>query len=948
MAHHPSKKEGTMDLEQWHEVDRLFEEALDRPAAERPAFLEEACADNAVLRREVERLLAADQAASQFLSRSPGELLELALDAREEGGSLGPYRLLRPIGSGGMGTVYLARREDEHYQRDVAIKLLRSGLATTEAFHRFIAERQILANLEHPNIARLYDGGSTDDGRPYLVMELIEGLPLDQYCDRYRLTVDQRLVLLQKICAAVQYAHQSLLVHRDLKPANILVTPEGEPKLLDFGIAKRLEPEPGGALQETSTGLRMMTPNYASPEQVRGDAITTASDVYSLGVILYGLLTGRGPYEVTAELPYEIEHAICEQEPERPSVAVFRPVSPSAEILPSEISPSVEEIAVARKTRPLPLARRLRGDLDNIVLMALRKEPRRRYGSAAQLAEDLQRHLQDLPVTARPDTLRYRTRKFVRRHRAGVAAAAAVVVLVAGFLASLVVQGRQLAQERDKARYALSFLVDTFKQADPYQTRGESLTAREILDQGAARVTRELAGQPDVEAAVMDAIGEVNLGLGRYDKAEPLLTRSLALRRQVFGPASLEAAESLEHLAALRSERTDLAAAEAHLREALAIRRGRRGLQGDGTLAVAKDLNELGQILVQKGVSPEVAPEIEALHREALAIARRVEGPEGLTVAESFFVLSELKRAEGDYARGESLFREGLAVERKALGERDPRLWRDRSQLADTLIEAGKFKEAEALFRQCLEVQRKLLGREHPDALSTLVRLAVTVHLQIRYTEAEVLNREVLALSRSHYGPTHWRVGEALCNLASDLAGQHREAEAIPLYEEALAIRRRALGENHWQVAQVLLLLAQIYRSEKDLPKGLGLALQARDVFAAGEGPDHPYTAHALLEIGKNYLEQKRFAEAEPALRHCVEIRQKKLEAGHPDLAKAQVSLARCLISLGNDGEAEVLLRAARPTILALYGPDQEAARLPDTLLAEIESRRGKLRPGTK
>src|SRR5215203_547449 len=328
-----------MDSERWHEVDRLFAAALDRPPAERPVFLEEACAGDLVLRREVERLLAADQAASQFLSNSPGEQLRLVLDPREEGGSLGPYRLLRTIGSGGMGTVYLARREDEHYQRDVAIKVLRSSLATTQAFHRFIAERQILAQLEHPNIARLYDGGSTDDGRPYLVMELIEGMPVDQYCDRHRLTLDQRLVLFQKICAAVQYAHQNLLVHRDLKPANILVTPEGEPKLLDFGIAKRLAPEPGDAPQETWTGLRMMTPSHASPEQVRGDAVTTASDVYSLGVILYGLLAGRSPYQVTAELPYEIERAICELEPERPSVALFRPGPPSA-----------EESALARKT----------------------------------------------------------------------------------------------------------------------------------------------------------------------------------------------------------------------------------------------------------------------------------------------------------------------------------------------------------------------------------------------------------------------------------------------------------------------------------------------------------------------------------------------------------------------------------------------------------------------
>jgi eukaryotic-like serine/threonine-protein kinase len=349
-----------MDNERWHAVDRLFAEALDRPPAERPAFLEGACAGDTSLRRQVEILLAADeQQGSGFLAGSPGELLRLSLDDQEDGGSLGPYRLLRKIGSGGMGTVYLARREDEHYERDVAVKVLRSGLASTDAFHRFVTERQILARLEHPNIARLYDGGSTEDGRPYLVMELVEGLPVDEYCDRRRLTVDQRLALFQKICAAVQYAHQNLLVHRDLKPANILVTPEGEPKLLDFGIAKRLAPEADGTLQRTQLGLRLLTPRYASPEQVRGEAITTASDVYSLGVILYELLAGRSPYQAAAELPYEIERVICEQETERPSQALFRPGRPEA-----------EEIAAARKMRPAALAGRLRGDLDNIVLTA--------------------------------------------------------------------------------------------------------------------------------------------------------------------------------------------------------------------------------------------------------------------------------------------------------------------------------------------------------------------------------------------------------------------------------------------------------------------------------------------------------------------------------------------------------------------------------------------------
>jgi serine/threonine-protein kinase len=914
-----------IDPQRWSEVDRVFAEALDLPPAERPVFLEAACAGDPDLRSEVERLLAADGDSANFLESSPGEILGQALDGRLDGESLGPYRLLRAIGSGGMGTVYLARREDEHYRQEVAIKILRPGRESSEALHRFLAERQILARLQHPNIARLYDGGRTADGRPYLVMEWIDGLPVDAYCDRHRLTVDQRLVLFQKICGAVQHAHRNLLVHRDLKPANILVTADGEPKLLDFGIAKRLAPEPGATL-ETQLGWRLLTPSYASPEQIRGEPITTASDVYSLGVLLYELLCGRRPIEVPEALPYEIERALCEQEPERPSAALFRPGPPGA-----------DEIALARRLRPAALAARLSGDLDNVALMALRKEPDRRYGSAEQLARDLEKHLQDLPVTARPDTLRYRTRKFLRRHRAGAAATAAVILLVAGFVASLVAQGRQLAQERDKARYALSFLVDTFKQADPYQTKGESLTAREILDQGAHRIARELGGQPDVQAAVMDAIGEVDLGLGRYDAAEPLLRRSLALRRQTFGSRSLEVAESLEHMAALQVERTRLDEAETLLREALAIRRQR---QGGSHLAVARTLNLLGETLVSQGVTPKDAAEIEAYHREALAIARRVEGPEGLTGLDTLLALADLRRAQGDYAGAERLLREGLAIERKVLGEDDPRFWRDQSRLADILFNAGKFKESEAVFRHCLRVQRKLLGREHPDVATSLTGLAAALQLQTRYAEAEALNRELLELTRSQYGPMHWRVAEALCNLASSLVGQTRRNEAIPLYEAALDIRRRTLGANHWQVAQILLLLAELHRHSQDYPEALHLAHQAYEVFKAGEGPDHPYAAYALLEIGRSYLAQNRFKDAEPYVRRALDIRTRRLEPGHPETAKAQVALARCLKEQGRNDEAKDLLRKAIATYDAVYGPGHEMARIPTELLAEIERQR--------
>lgn len=385
------------DAERWREVDRVFEAALDRPPGERTAFLEAACAGDLALHREVERLLAADAREAVFLDRPADEVSGLMVGESAEQRCLGPYRLLRAIGCGGMGTVFLAMRDDEQYERLVAVKILRSGLEDTELRRRFLAERQILARLEHPNIARLYDGGSTEDGRPYLVMELIEGLPIDEYCDRHRLTIDQRLALFLRICSAVQYTHQNLLVHRDIKPANILVTSQGEPKLLDFGIAKLLEPQAAADFR-TRSGMRVMTPSYASPEQMKGEAITTASDVYSLGVLLHELLSGRSPYP-------------AEGGTEKPSTALLRSGKPSP-----------EEIAAARGSRPAALRRRLVGDLDTIVLMALREEPARRYESVARLSSDLERHLQHLPISARPNTLGYRTRKLVRRYRAALAA----------------------------------------------------------------------------------------------------------------------------------------------------------------------------------------------------------------------------------------------------------------------------------------------------------------------------------------------------------------------------------------------------------------------------------------------------------------------------------------------------------------------------------------------
>jgi serine/threonine protein kinase len=893
-----------LEGERWRQIDDLFAETLERSPAEREAFLAAACEGDPELRRVVEKLLDADaQSHTTFLERSAGELLGLVPN-RDEPARLGPYRLLGRLGGGGMGDVFRARREDEHYQQEVAVKILRSGLQETEALHRFLIERQILARLEHPNIARLYDGGSTEDGRPYLVMELVDGLPVDEYCDRHQLTVDQRLDLFQRICGAVQYAHQNLLVHRDLKPGNILVTAAGEPKLLDFGIAKRLERGPATQPDLTQTGSRIMTPSYASPEQVKGEPITTASDVYSLGVLLYGLLAGRGPYRNgTGRLPHEIERAICEQQPERPSVALFRPGGPSA-----------EEIARARCSRPQALRRRLQGDLDNIVLMALRKEPERRYGSAAQLSRDLENHLQSLPVVARADTLPYRARKFLRRHRAGVAAAGVMVLLAVLFMAGLIVQGRRVARERDKARYALGFLVDTFKEADPYHTKGERLSADEILARGAERVSRDLSGQPDVQAALMDAIGEVELGLGRYDRAEPLLRRGFALRRATFGTRSLEVADSLEHLGRLQQDRAAFADSETLLRQALEIRRRRLG---DADPAVARTLNDLGELLAAKGG----AVEAEKLHREALDIALKVEGPVGPAVAESLLDLGKAKLAQGNYAAAERISRQGLVVQRGVFGKGDPRLYRVQTQVAEVLLESGKFREAEILLRGSLKAQRELLGRNHPDVTVTLGDLALALHREERWGESEAVSREALGIVRAQFGPSHRLVDEILGNLAVAIDAQGRTVEAIPYYQEALEIRRRSYGPESPQVAQILLLLAGANRTLNHPKEALRFSLEGLAIL---EKVKDPHVSFALREVGRDYMLAGLPADAEPYLRQALEIRRREFSRDHPDVATAKHSLAQCLMKLNRLDEAETLLREAHASLERLPGnPDR-------------------------
>ncbi|HLG95533.1 MAG TPA: protein kinase [Bryobacteraceae bacterium] len=544
-----------MTPEVWQHVREILDAVLLVPAEKRPAYLDEACAGDADLRHEVESLIDSyERAGDTFLE---GRAIDAAgFDASRdqplEGQRIGPYRVVEEIGHGGMGVVYRAVRADDQFRKEVAIKVVRGGLNNEASDRRFKAERQILANLDHPYIARLLDGGAVD-GRPFVVMEYVQGVPIDEYCDSHRMPVRARLELFRKVCSAVAYAHQHLVVHRDIKPGNILVTADGQPKLLDFGIAKILDPAQNESANPTVTMMLLMTPEYASPEQMRGEAITTATDVYSLGVVLYGLLTGRRPYRTTGRLPHEMARAVLEQEPERPSASLVR-----------ADAASTEAVTVARATTPDKLKRQLRGDLDNIVLKAIRKEPDRRYVSAEQLSEDIRRHTDGLPVTARPDTFSYRSGKFVRRHKAAVIAAAMVLLALLGGIAATLRQAAIARTERARAEqrfYDVRQLANSllFEVHDAIENLPGSTPARKILVERALqyldKLAKEAKGDQSLQrelAAAYEKVGDVQGGyrssnLGDFVGFISSYKKALAIRQAVYEaePSNVEAQREL-------------------------------------------------------------------------------------------------------------------------------------------------------------------------------------------------------------------------------------------------------------------------------------------------------------------------------------------------------------------------------------------------------------------
>ena len=839
----------------------LFERILDLDPGARAAVLDEECAGWPELRARVETLLARDAEASTLLDGDASQLASALLDEGEaELGMLGPYRLVSELGRGGMGTVYLAERADGAYEQHVAVKLVKRGMDTDEVIERFRHERRILASLEHPNIARLLDGGVSPDGRPYLVMDLVRGQPITAYCDEQRLNVDDRLALFGTVCAAVQHAHQKLVVHRDIKPSNILVAHDGTPRLLDFGIAKLLADDAETA-PRTRTGLLMLTPEYAAPEQLSGEPATTATDVYALGAVLHELLVGARPFDAGRTLALEIAT--------RPSTTVVR-------------SAAAAEVATARSTTPDRLRKRLAGDLDAILLRTLDPDPARRYGSAQQLLDDIERHRTGRPVHASAPTLAYVARKFVRRHRSFIAATTVVLLTLLGGLGATMWQAHVAATERDAANLArrsaeqvTAFLVDIFDSADPLGVRHErtdTLRVREVVDRAAQRVRHDLAAAPRVQADILTTLGRVYANLGDFPRADTMLLAALA------GEAGTQdRVVPLSLLAASARQQGDFARADSLLRTALDDYS--TGREPDSLYAAT--LTERGLVLMYLGEYDEA----RALNEQALAAITAIGA-------------------------------EGGALHATALNNH-----------ASLLYQLGDYTTAERAFREALDVQRAHLPESHPRLASTLNNIASSVHYQGRHDEARPLYDEAIRIARISLGPDHSETGTFLQNLASLYDDQDRYEEAEPIYHEAIRVHEVSLGRTNVNTALLLRNFALNRYALGRFEEAESLLREAYESIVAGLGEDHLYAAVTAAALGRVLMARGRLDDAEPWIASALASLEAQLPAAHFLISASRRDLGAWHARRGNFEEAEPLLLRSYEDLLAARGPDDYLTR---------------------
>jgi len=803
-----------VDAQRWQRVGAIFDEVVERPPAERAALLDALCGQDTGLRSEVDALLCADDTAARFDLRVDRARNAAAADwvvhddahANRKGDRIGPWRLIHELGRGGMGVVWLAERADGQFDQRAALKLIKRGMDSDAVLQRFLRERQILARLEHTHIARLLDGGLADDGRPYFAMEYVEGLPLLDYAAHHTLGLDERIRLFLDICSAVQFAHRQLVVHLDLKPSNVLITTDGHAKLLDFGIAKVLGGE-SGVDGHTGDGRdRPLTPAYAAPEQLARAAVSTATDVHALGAILYELICGNRPWALGDSPTDEDIRRVLE---------ATAPPAPSKRLATASSMP----------------ARRLRGDLDTIVLTALKREPERRYPAVNALAVDLASYLDGRPIAARRDSATYRTVKFLLRHRlAAVLAIAAAVGLFATTTFALWEAKRARAQAQ-AAEAVTGFLIDTFRVADPKgMPGGVKLSALDVLDAGAQRLDAQLADQPQLASRFAAVLGAIYLQLGQFDRATDLSMRALAIGAS--GNDDPGRADLVAQLARAQYEKGDYAAA-----------------------AKSADL--------------------------ALAAHRAQAGADSVVVADDLALQGEIARRQGDFGKAEPLLERALAISRAKLKSPHAKIAADLNELAVLYSDMHRLDEGAAITAEALAMFRSLYGENHLDIAENLINLGAFRMQAGRAAEALPMLEQATAIYRHLLPADHPLLANALVNQARAFDRLGRFGEAEPLYLQALAMQRRVLGEHHPDVAATLNNLAVLRMHRDDFSAGADYSRQAMAVWAAQGKPDHPFALGSKANLAVALRESGDLVESERLTREVLSARRQQLGESH-------------------------------------------------------------------
>ncbi|HEY7638843.1 MAG TPA: serine/threonine-protein kinase [Steroidobacteraceae bacterium] len=892
--------------ERWEQLQELFSRAVDLSGPERKAFVEKETTGDPALRTELLELLACDNGGARTgpLTLALGAALDTTTRDRRKalvGRTVGNYKLVSVLGHGGTGTVYLGERADRQYSAQVAVKIVDNATMQGELGLRFRAERQILASLNHANIARLLDAGETEEGNPYLVMEYVHGEPLDRYCDRQQLGLRERLQLFLDICGAVQYAHQNLVVHRDLKPANILVTAEGAPKLLDFGIAKLLDAgEAAAAMALTRMNDRLLTPEYASPEQILGRPVTTASDVYALGVVLYELLTGLRPYTVPASASQlELERSICITDPLRPSAAVKR----ARDSGPLEGQSELLAVAAARRLVPEKLQKRLVGDIDAIVMRALRKEPQHRYNSIEQLASDVRRYLTREPVQARQGNWIYYSQRFIRRHAFGVTAGAAFVIFLAAFAMVSTIQAQRIAEERDRAKQqsnlsqqVATLMLETFANADPleYSRRGKPETAEELLARAGRRVREDLSGHPQVRAQLLENLGR-------------------AYRR-----------------------RFDDKTAISYLRDAVALRKKLSGGAGDeDTAAVMVDLaismRETGDVLGSDGVLIEARDILHRLGREHSVSYARMLANRGRV---------QMKYGKIDLAQ--NYFDSSLTLLRELRDPRDPEVAQLLVDKAVAYLWQDNPASAERSAREALDIYTVALPKLHPDRSLAMMQLGEALRLQGRLDEASVLFKEALAANRTIYGDDSRIVADVLDSLAKVRRAQHDLKEAEDYAQQAVVVETKAEGPNHWRTAYYRTSLAATQIERREYPEAIAQLRASITIFQETLSADHPYVASAEHYLGEALLKSNQLKDAEAVFMAAMN-RSKRANEPEWRAARSASGLGDALYRQGRAHDAEPYLVNSYRTLVADHSADASALESARERIVRFYTERGQV-----